>query len=233
MTPRQFLINQGGGLYNHLRKFNRSLLNEYFPKDEVLWTKEVCLNDALKHTSRNDWKNNSTTAYSTAQRNGWLNFCCSHMEQKRKPRGYWTKERCREDALKYSNQVEWRKNNSSACSIAQKNGWTDFCCSHMKKRKSPGYWTKSRCREDALNYTSRNDWRNNNVNAYRAAQRNKWLDELCSHMKRVQKPPGYWTKERCREDALKYNRRSEWRKSMSAYSTAQRNGWLDFCCSHM
>ena len=47
-------------------------------------------------------------------------------------RGYWTKERCDEDALKYNSRSEWNKNNSSAYSAAHKNGWLDECCKHME-----------------------------------------------------------------------------------------------------
>ena len=45
---------------------------------------------------------------------------------------------------------------------------------------------------------------------------------------------GYWTLERCKEDALKYNSRSEWwKKSKSSYNKSSKEGWLDECCSHM
>lgn len=41
-----------------------------------------------------------------------------HMEKK--PKGYWTKERCAEEALKYSTPDEFRKNAGSAYVIAKK-----------------------------------------------------------------------------------------------------------------
>lgn len=44
----------------------------------------------------------------------------------------------------------------------------------------------------------------------------------------------YWTKERCHEDALKYKTRSEYnKKSVSSYSKAWQEKWLDDICSHM
>ena len=43
-----------------------------------------------------------------------------------------------------------------------------------------------------------------------------------------QKPKRYWNKERCKEEASKYNRRVDFQKeSGSAYGVALRNGWLD------
>ena len=55
---------------------------------------------------------------------------------------------------------------------------------------------------------------------------NGWLDELCPHMK-TKKPNGYWTKERCAEEALKYETKSEFQKnSGGAYRAALKHNWL-------
>ena len=44
----------------------------------------------------------------------------------------------------------------------------------------------------------------------------------------------YWTKNKCQEEASKYNTRSEFRKySHSCYVTAHRNNWLNEICIHM
>ena len=48
------------------------------------------------------------------------------------------------------------------------------------------------------------------------------------------KPNGYWTLESCRDDAARFQYRSDWFKdSASAYLAARRNGWLEHCCGHM
>ena len=58
-----------------------------------------------------------------------------------------------------------------------------------------------------------------------------FIESLCTS--RI-KPKGYWNLERCKEDALKYNTRNEWRRnSCSAYGSALRNGCKDICCKHM
>jgi len=42
-----------------------------------------------------------------------------------------------------------------------------------------------------------------------------------------------WSKEKCQEEALKYNTKSEFKSKSLAYSPAWKNGWLDEICSHM
>ena len=45
---------------------------------------------------------------------------------------------------------------------------------------------------------------------------------------------GYWSIDKLKEEALKYKTRGEFQKfSLSAYSIAHKNGWLDDVCSHM
>jgi len=53
-------------------------------------------------------------------------------------------------------------------------------------------------------------------------------------MKYLVQPNGYWTKERCAEEAKKHKTRTEFqRNSSGAYSAALENSWLDQICSHM
>lgn len=49
--------------------------------------------------------------------------------------------------------------------------------------KPRNYWTKEKCKEDALKYNIRENFKKGYVSAYNAALRNKWLDEICLHMK--------------------------------------------------
>jgi len=52
---------------------------------------------------------------------------------KQKPKNYWTKERCREEALKHNGRREWYKNSSSSYFVARKNGWLDELSQHMTR----------------------------------------------------------------------------------------------------
>ena len=44
----------------------------------------------------------------------------------RKPKGYWTYERCQKEASKYTTRKELFINNQSAYNSARKNGWLDI-----------------------------------------------------------------------------------------------------------
>lgn len=95
-------------------------------------------------------------------------------------------------------------------------------------------WTKEKCQEEALKYSTRNEFFKKCANAYNACIRNKWIEEVCSHMISPNKPNNYWTKERCAEEALKYKSRSEFEKnSPFAYAKSGAKEWKDEICSHM
>lgn len=53
-------------------------------------------------------------------------------------------------------------------------------------------------------------------------------------MKQIQKPHGYWTKERCLKEARKYKTVAEWQKNDgNTYQRARIKGWLADCKKHM
>lgn len=88
-------------------------------------------------------------------------------------------------------------------------------------------WTKEAVLKDALGYQSIRDWRTSGNAAYQIALKNGWAEEATGHMIRLQKPSGYWTKERVILDALRFSTKIEWiRDNKNAWAAAQRNGWL-------
>jgi hypothetical protein len=210
--------------------------NNMVPKG--FWNKKNCLTNAKKYESRNEWTKNSSGAYNLARKNGWLEECCAHMKRLQKPNGFWQiKENCIEDAQKYKSPSKWKEHSGRAYQMARENGWLKECSAHMNKKqqKAKGFWQiKENCIEDARKYQNRSEWMRKSSGAYDSARDNEWLEECCAHMVELQKPSGFWTKQRCVEDAKKYETRSEWqKKSKSAYNIAYRNGWLNQCCKYM
>jgi predicted GIY-YIG superfamily endonuclease len=290
-----------------------------------IWVKEKCQEEALKYKTRGDFRKYSGSVYVIALKEKWIDEICMHMEVIKYPKGYWTKERCQEEALKYKTRSEFSKNSVSAYGKAWDSKWLDEICSHMitignhynrsiysfefndnhvyvgltydiEKRKKQHYkrgpvikhiintgeipvfkiltnyisnelavikekefldyyinnnwkilnsmkpgalgggktkWTRDKCQEEALKYHDIKSYRKDSL-SYRAAVRNKWLDEICSHMNRSKNVVNYWTKDNCIKHALLCNSRIEFSKKFpGGYAASRNNGWLDEICSHM
>lgn len=141
-------------------------------------TKEECHKEALKYQSRVEFCKNSSKHYHKAAREKWIDDICSHMVRKCKPNGYWTKERCAEAALECHTRSEFYDNHHTAATTAAKNGWMDDICSHMTKPATPyKYWTKERVLEEFKKSRKMTDVKYRHPSAYRAAQRDNYLDE--------------------------------------------------------
>lgn len=91
------------------------------------------------------------------------------------------------------------------------------------------YWTLERCKKDALNYETKNQWHENSSGC-ESARLNGFFDQCVGHMK-VQ---FVWTRELCLAEANKYTRVKDWVKNAeSSYQAARRKGWLIECKKHM
>ena len=152
--------------------------------------------------------------------------------QVQKPSGYWTKERCAEEALKYQARSEFTKRCSVGYQIAARNKWLDEICSHMPARKptKPSKWTKELCAKEAAKYGTRYEFLLGHKLAHQAAYKYGWLDEICQHMKQ---PPD-WTYDKVQAAAAPFKTRTAFKEhANAAYIVARRRGWLESVCSHM
>jgi predicted GIY-YIG superfamily endonuclease len=108
------------------------------------------------------------------------------MKELLKSDGYWTKQNCILEALKYKYRSEFKKKCSGAYNVCVKNKWLDDVCTHMIKPQIHNkYWTKELCLEKSLKCFYRKEFENTHPDAYQAAQKYGWLDEICSHMFRL------------------------------------------------
>jgi len=198
------------------------------------WTYERCREAALKCKSRSEFKEKVNAAYRISRKNKWLDDICSHMKELKKPENYWNYETCKEVALKCKSKQELRKKYSSAYMKILSNKWLELIL-HMKEIIKPkGHWNYENCKEIALKCKSKKELKKIASRAYHISRENKWLDDICSHMKLNTKPMYYWNYERCKETALKCKSRSELLKNYpSCYHVAIRKKWLDDICSHM
>jgi predicted GIY-YIG superfamily endonuclease len=144
----------------------------------------------------------------------------------------WNYEKCKQAALMCKTKNEFKKKFYGAVKFSKKNNFFNEIISHMKIIKKE--WTKEKCYEEALKYTYKKDFFKYSNDAYTYANRHKFLNEICEHMKVLRKQNGYWTKENCQEEALKYTYKKDFIKnSNSCYNISCENGWIDEICIHM
>jgi hypothetical protein len=88
-------------------------------------------------------------------------------------------------------------------------------------------WTLVMLKELVKKYKTRTEFVENEPNAYAAAARNGWLDDVFKDMKRLINPNNTWTYEVVAKEAAKYNKKSDFAQgSPLAYHAAKRNGWF-------
>lgn len=206
------------------------------------WTKRRLIKEALKYKTKKEFYTNSPSAYGAAQRLGIIQEITSHLISTKKANRHWQdKTACINAANLCKKQSEFRKKYPAAYKEALKNGWLGGAIifdispknKNGEKTKKMSFWAKENCFSEALKYYNRTDFQKGSKGAYHSARRNKWLDELCGHMKLGKKAAGYWTIETCREEALKYDTRGRFAVGSSAYNIAKKNKWLDDVCKHM
>ena len=199
--------------------------------DDYTWFEEVnkpkgywdnynnCYNEAKKYKSRTEFSKNQP-AYKAACKNGWLDDY-TWFEKKQKPTGYWNDyDNCYNEAKKYSSKIEFRNGSSGAYQVASRNGWLDDYTWLEKRNALPkNYWTYDRCKKEAQQYKSRNNFRDGSRSAYEASFRNGWLDEWF--------PIEATKAERCYNEAKKYKSREEFKlNSPELYKYAKNQNLL-------
>lgn len=182
---------------------------------------------ALECKTRGEFMKKYSGGYQVALKNGWLETY-DWFEQKTKPAGYWTKERVREEALKYTVKREFRFKGKGAYNVAERNGWLNEFDWLTSPQKPNGYWNNyDNNRNEALKYKTKYEFQDKCNSAYSAALKNGWLDTY-DWFETTQKPKGYWDEENTRSEALKYKSKGEFCTSNgSAYASALKNGWID------
>lgn len=188
------------------------------------WNRITCKEEALKYKSASEFEVNSSSAYAAALRNGWLKdftwFTALHKE--------WDEQTCYKEAKKYKTRGEFFAGCSGAYIKALKTGWIDEYTWLKSRQNVPaGYWDNyEHCYEEAKKYTSRSRFQKGSMGAYNKALKNGWLDDY-TWLVEVHKPNGYWTYERCYEEAKKCSSKKEFKSlSNGAYQAAYKEGWM-------
>lgn len=137
---------------------------------------ETCKKESKKYTNRADFWRFSRSAYRQALKNNWLDKFVWLIPQCKK-KGFWTYQKCKEEALKYKTFHDFEKNSISAYQKSRKMGWIkDFTWLKPKiiKRKIIK-WTFLNCFSEALKYHKKTDFYKKSNIAYQLSHRRNWL----------------------------------------------------------
>lgn len=189
-------------------------------KKSSKWTKDKCYKIALKYNNKYDFQKNDGAALAAMYKNKWLDIC-DHMNlcENIKPRCIYVYEFENNHAyvgLTYDLNDRKRRH--------RKNG-TIF--EYMKETNLvPNIIQLT----EYLEQTEAQLQEEKYVNKYK---NDGWIILNKVKTGSIGSNIIFWTKEKCLEEALKYNNRTLFQKSSYAYLASYRNNWLDDVCSHM
>ena len=100
--------------------------------------------------------------------------------------GYWTKEKCINEAQKYDSRIAFRVGSPGAHTAAYHHGWLNEICSHMKILKT--HYSKREVLAEARKYTTKTEFMTKAPIYYSHAIRKRYIDDICKHMIKLGSP---------------------------------------------
>jgi len=97
------------------------------------WTNEALRAEAAKYSSREDFKKDSPSAYTTAAKRDLLKAITGHMRSKRTA---WTKQEVMWLSAGCSTKMEFRTNHIGAHEYARRHGWFAEATAHMHRAET-------------------------------------------------------------------------------------------------
>ena len=159
------------------------------------------------------------------------------------PIGYWNEERCRDAAKKCKSIEEFRTiYESRPYTNCRKRGQVntlirDMCDNgfwSLPEKMPCGYWTLEKCKEVCKKYDCQADLIREHPKVYAAVKDHGWQQECFAPMRGKKAPNNFWTLEKCKQEASKYDSPANMKRGNSkAYSAMKNNGWYDECCAEM
>lgn len=141
------------------------------------WDYDNCFNEAIKYSSRREFKDGNDSAYRSAIKNGWIDEYTWFT----KPNKKWVYQTCLEESKKYSTRGEFALGCSGAYHVARENNWLDEYVWLMDGKQFRlekwGKWTKEACFEEAKKYRTRSEFAKKNNSAYNNARKYNWIDD--------------------------------------------------------
>lgn len=146
---------------------------------EVIWTYEKTKEEALKYNKKSEFQIGACGAYYSAINNKWMK---EFFPENKYRTTSWTYDKIKVVANKCKGRKEFKQKYPAAYEIARNTKFNEtdelFWLDHLFASTTARRWTFEECKEIALNYNTKKELEKNNRKAYRAAERNNWLDIL-------------------------------------------------------
>jgi predicted GIY-YIG superfamily endonuclease len=189
-----------------------------------IWDLEKVKQIASNYTNSRDFRENDPQAYGAANANGWYKEITKHFTPLRKHK--WTVSELKQITSQYNSLQDFRKNEPSAYQTIVNRKLLDKFTSHMEKDYR--YLTDDEIISKSKNYNRLIDLIKNDPSLYNIIRRRELQDKLFDKMEKRVK----WTPELVKQEALKYNRMSDFVRT-PAYQAARRFDILKDVTSHI
>lgn len=192
-----------------------------FNKHNVKWTYKACYDEALKYTSRGDFKKGCVGAYDKSRNMGWIDEYTWFAPVSNKK---YTYDEVKAIADGCSTLAEFTKNHVGAYEAALKNGWLkDF--TNLKRNNS---YTPESIIEMCKNFSCASELIKSNQSAYNAFLKfYKNGDITDADIPWEAYTRQSWDHDSCYNEAKKYTSSYGFSKgNNSAYNKARKEGWF-------
>lgn len=193
-------------------------------KPNGYWSFDKCIVEAKKFNTKNEWRLESNSSYQIAKRNEWIDVCSKHM----------LKLGSKFDRLIYSFE------------FPDKSVYVGLTCNPIKRKFQHYNDEESHVNKHMRNTNLKPTFKilskyyNYDLASTKEGEFLKFYKKQGWKILNKKKTGGLggniikWTKNSCINDAKKYARRSDWKKSSNtAYCKANKFKWMNECCAHM
>lgn len=145
------------------------------------WNYDMCYEEAKKYDSKTNFKHNSSGAYASACKNGWINdyiWLSKNLNNNTHKKNYWNYETCFEEAKKYNSKKEFEQKSETSFKVAVKNKWLNDYTWFVNPKKNRNYWNYETCFEASKQCKNKKEFSIKYNRAYKLSLQNKWLNKF-------------------------------------------------------
>lgn len=140
----------------------------------------------------------------------------------------WTKEKIKQEVLKYTYKNEWREKSPNSFNAAWRLGirqeLSKLLKNKIRKKTKAHIWSDEKVLNEAKKYSTRSEWYKNSVGSYQRASKQNLMEEATKHMKDTRVPEGYYNRSRILSISKEYKFTNDWMNNdYNSYAWAIKN----------